>query len=476
MERKPSKIVRSVQPQRMARRRFLRGVLASGATVALATPALDIMLNDNGTAHADGSSLPVRFGVFYWGNGVIHDEWVPSQTGASWDLPRALAGVSPELKPYVTQVTGTSHRSAPPGHIPWRGLSLSSSHNPEYVPADAGPGYRNQNMPEPSIDQLVAEQYGELANWIGIGICRRGPYKSRVSWVRGGGRREHYPEPARVYDRLFSAVMPAPDPIEDPLGDAQRQIRASMLDAVLEDARSLRRRVGAVDQRRIDEHLNTLAELRRSITGLGGDGGGTVSPSCTAPDGPSVTDFGDGGTHEEKQAKHDLMRRMLAVGLACDVTRVFSYEWSANQSEAVYWEVGATGQHHDLSHSDPGGMRRVVRFIMDRYAELGESLRTTAEGDGNLLDNTLILGTSEHANAASHNGNDFPLLFMGRAGGAFNAGQHYRDPTNGSNGNAPKVLLTACHAVGARVASLGHDSLGSVPDRVATETVDALLL
>ena len=195
---------------------------------------------------------------------------------------------------------------------------------------------------------------------------------------------------------------------------------------------------------------------------------------CEVPTAPTTSDFGDGSTHEEKQAKHDLMRELLAVALACDLTRVFSYEWSANQSEAVYWEVGESGQHHDVSHGNSAGMRRITRFIMDRYAELGSSLLARSEGDTNVLDQTLILGTSEHSNGASHRASDHPMIFLGRAGGSFAAGQHYRDPSS-DNRNTPRVLLTTCHAVGAMVPSFGHDSLGSVPDRVATEPMSALL-
>ena len=76
---------RSVQRQRLARRTFLRGV-AGGVAVSVGLPVLDIMLNENGTALADGAALPSRFGTFYWGGGILHSAWVPSQTGMSWSL------------------------------------------------------------------------------------------------------------------------------------------------------------------------------------------------------------------------------------------------------------------------------------------------------------------------------------------------------------------------------------------------------
>jgi hypothetical protein len=130
-------IRRSVEPQRLGRRTFLRG-MAAGAAVSVGLPVLDIMLNGNGTALADGSALPSRFGTFYWGGGILHSAWVPTQTGMTWSLPYSLTPfeeVSPDLRNYLTLVTGYSHKHVNPGHIPARGISLSSSHNTTYVEA-----------------------------------------------------------------------------------------------------------------------------------------------------------------------------------------------------------------------------------------------------------------------------------------------------------------------------------------------------
>ncbi len=121
---KKSFLQRSVQPQQLGRRTFLRGV-AGGAAVAVGLPLLDIMLNENGTALADGGAVPSRFGTFYWGGGILHSAWVPSQTGMSWSLPYSLTPfeeVSPDLRDYLTLVTGYSHKHVSPGHIPARGV------------------------------------------------------------------------------------------------------------------------------------------------------------------------------------------------------------------------------------------------------------------------------------------------------------------------------------------------------------------
>jgi hypothetical protein len=188
-----------------------------------------------------------------------------------------------------------------------------------------------------------------------------------------------------------------------------------------------------------------------------------------------MADFGDGTEREQKQAKAELMSQLLATALACDLTRVFSYEWAATQSEAVYWELGIDQDHHQYNHDnvDGDGMQRITRFTMESFAYLAEQLAAMPEGDGNVLDNTLILGTSEHATAGHHNYVDHPYLFVGGAGGGIRSGMHYRHPSPDGNIDAPRCLLTAVRAVGVDVAELGQASSDGA--RVAREPFAELL-
>jgi hypothetical protein len=187
--------------------------------------------------------------------------------------------------------------------------------------------------------------------------------------------------------------------------------------------------------------------------------------------------FGDGSSNEQKEAKNELMVALLATAFACDLTRVFSWEFSATQSTAVYWEVGIDQEHHQYNHDHPQeqGMMDITRFIMSNYAQIVRALYETPEGAGNVLDNTLILGTSEHANAGAHNYKDHPFLLVGKAGGRIAAGTHYRDPDPDGNSNAPKVLLTAVRAVGVEREQLGQaGGPGGVADRLVTDSIGAI--
>ncbi|MCG5053468.1 MAG: DUF1552 domain-containing protein [Myxococcales bacterium] len=461
--KKPS-IIRSVAPQRLDRRTFLRGSLA-GVGVSLALPTLEGMLNGNGNAWAaDNAALPMRFGVFHWGGGINYKSWVPAQTGPNFPLSDSLKDFA-DLQQYVSVVTGLSHIETSPGHIPARGIALSNSHDLTVCQGSCVGTYRGQAMPEPSLDALVAEAWkGKTKfNLIPVGICRKGPYASNSSWNRGGtAYNRHEPSPQALYDRLFAGgglPMPGtPNAPADKLLDATLKAKKSMLDAVRSDADDLVKKLGSADKQRLEQHL---AGLRAIEDALQIREQMPTSVSCAAPDAPGTRNFGDGSTKEEKAAKATLMSDLLAVAIACDLTRVFSYEWSANQSQSIYWEVDSSGQHHeDITHgkSQTEEHARIVRFIMKHLADLSRKLKAIPEGDGNVLDRTLIFGTSEHADAGDHNWEDHPLLLVGKAGGAIRSGVHVR----GRGEIAPRVMFSAVKAVGVNITKLGH------ADRAAT--------
>lgn len=464
---------RTVQRTRLGRRSFLRGVIG-GATVAVGLPVLDVMLNDNGTAYADGHGAPKRFGVFYWGGGVVHSTWVPGATGSGFDLPDSLQPFDGALREYLTVVSGTNHPGSSPGHIPARGIALSSSHDMTVCTGDCVGVYRGQSHPEPSIDQLVAEHWTGATAYdsLEVGICRKGPYRSNSSWRRGGAAyNRHEPSPQAFFDRLFSGGVEPGGTADPGLLAATQAFERSMLDAVLEDTNRLAARLGASDRVRLEQHLDGLRAIERRL-----EERATMPPSaCAEPGRPATSDFGDGTSREEKEAKSQLLSELLAIALACDMTRVFSYEWSATQSEAVYWEVGVDAEHHQYNHDNPqgAGMQAITRFIMQNFAYFAEQLRSLPEAGGNVLDNTLILATSEHANAGSHNYSDHPYLLVGKAGGGIRAGQHWRHPSSG-NRDAPRVLLTAVRAVGVEAAQIGQEDSDAA--RVATSPISELLV
>jgi hypothetical protein len=441
----------------MARRTFLRGAVG-GASVAIALPMLDIMLNENGTALADGSALPARFGTFYWGGGILHSAWVPSQTGTSWSLPYSLTPfeeVSPNLREYLTLVTGYSHKHVNPGHIPARGVSLSSSHNTTYVEASAGAGYRRQEHPEPSVDVIVSDAWSGQTprNAMHVAITKASPYFGNISWHAGGAKNDPTDSVSQLYNDLFSGQQSAGNDEDVDLLNRMTTLEESMLTAVMEDTQRMQNQLGAADRQRLEQHLDGLRGLERRLQ--------FIEIERSACDDVGLPD--DGSVMREKAAA---MSKLVASALACDITRVFTYEWSTNQSEFIYSELGISGTHHnDITHnlgSSQGQQqqRDIIKLVMTAFANLAEELRQLPEADGNVLDNTLILGTSEHANPNSHNYKDHPFVLVGKACGNIRAGTHHRHPGGTSNSDAPDVLLTAVRAVGVPLEQLGQTDSG----------------
>lgn len=452
-------IVRSVRPARLPRRLFLRGSLY-GVGVSVGLPLLDGMLDGNGTRLAHGAPLPVRFGVFHWGGGIAHGHWNPSETGAQWAPKLSTEPFAGALRPYTTIVTGFNHPGSSPGHIPARGIALSNSHDLTKCTGNCAGTYRGQNMPEPSLDALVAEHWGSMTKFplLAVRVCSAGPYRSNSSWQRGGTTyNRHEVEPANVFNRVFGSGLPTRD-----VGVLQASTahEKSMLDVLRQEVESLKPRLGKTDQSRLDQHLQGIRALEQRLqTATKPPPAGTTTQVCTKP---TLQ-----GTASNKTTRAKLHAEVLAHALACDLTRVFSFEWSANQSDETYPEVGMNTPHHEYTHQASSGElhAKVIRFVMEHLAYLGEQLAARREGTGNVLDNTLVFGTSEHANAGAHNWSDHPLIFLGKAGGRFKAGQHVRQ----SGGSAPRVLFSAVRAVGVNVTKVGQDG------RAGTDVVPELV-
>ena len=427
------------------------------------------MLNDHGDALAGGDAMPQRFRIWYCGGGIVHSAWVPETTGYDWTIPYILEPFA-DLRQYLTLVTGTNHTNSSPGHIPARGIVLSNSHDTDTSIEGVGT-WRGQNHPEPSADAIVANAFSGSTPFssVEIGICRTGPYQSNSSWQAGGtnyNRHEH--DPVELWNRLFSMGTNTPDPDYSVLG-ASTELSKSMLDVVMADAQQLSAKLGAADKQRIEQHLDGLREIENRLDNF--------TASCTAPEMPASVDYQDGGTNEQKEAKSQVMSDMLAVALACDLTRVFSYEWSATQSTTWYWEVGVDMEHHEYNHQNPQsqGMMDITRFIMHNWAYLAAALSQMTEGAGTVLDNTLIVGTSEHAVSGAHDYTDHPFVMVGGGGGKIKAGLHYRHPTPDSNSDCPKAMLTAIRAVGVELESYGQvGGPGGVADRIVYDSISEL--
>jgi hypothetical protein len=444
----------------LKRRAFLRG-LAFGVPVAVGLPILEYALGDSGEAFADGTELPRRFGVFFWGNGRGMDakRWNPAATGTAWEVSPQLEPLA-AYKPYINVVSGLKVKIAnsPQGHH--RGsVGILSGRDFVTQPANGAP-YRS-TFSGPSIDQTIAAVTGKLTAFKSL---ERG-ISQRLDKVEGttlqfishngpdSGNPQEY-DPVKLFDRVFSAGS---GPVQDPeLLKRAAEMQASVLDSVLSDLNGLQQRVGARDKARLEQHAENIRAIEKRLTN-----GPGLSAACAMPTRPGALAMNPKGEpFEERSAA---MSGVLALALTCDLTRVFSIQFTGSASNPVFHPIGIGGGNHDITHQGAAGQEQVDKSTIWTMKQLGVFLgafQAATEGDSNLLKQSAILVTSDVADGSAHTVDDYPILVCGSAGGFFkNPGVHHR----GSGENASLVLLSLVRSMGLQMSEFG-DGGGKVSD------------
>jgi hypothetical protein len=457
----------------ISRRTVLRGALGCTA-IALGLPPLEAMFNANGTAYAQGAPLPKRMGIFFWGGGIKHDRWVPTTTGTAWTPslelePFATAGV----KEYVNILTGMNIKTgSPQGHHAGAGGILSGV---PLVVQPKGSAPFKSTFGGPSLDQVAANVIGTTTKFksLEVGISSRinGGEGTALQYLSHTGPDAPLPplyDPVKVFDRLFAGFTPPATggmPAA-PVVDVTLALRKSVMDAVLSDITGLRARASAADKVRLDAHFANIRGIENRLTMTG-----TSAPppkSCTLPVKP--TPFTDKSNHELLEERTKVMSDLIAVSFACDLTRVASMMFSGGTNGTLFWQVNATDGHHNLTHDEPGDQPLVhacTVFTMKCFAQLLVSLKGVPEGAGNVLDNTVIYGSSDVADGKLHSITNHPLVIAGRGGGFLKyPGIHYKSP-NGENTNL--ALLSVLKAAGLPLTSFGTGSSGVTSSLTAIE-------
>ncbi|MCB9662959.1 MAG: DUF1552 domain-containing protein [Alphaproteobacteria bacterium] len=422
------------------RRTLLRGALG-GAVVSVALPPLEAMLSSSGEALATGEPIPDRFLVWFWGNGVRPDKWVPPTTGAGWTPSEELAPLA-SLVPYVSVVSGCEVKTAThPHHSGMAGIMTGQKYHQLGTTRDT----IVSTFPRQSVDQDAADRLQGSAPFrsLEVGVTRfRGTDEgSTFQHLSHNGPNLPNPsmyDPAAVYRRLFSV------PTEPQLD----LVRASVLDLVHEEAGRLTRRLGVTDRQRLDQHLTSIRALEQRLGADPGVCGGLGSPPAPIP---------ETAGKEPVAEKNEVMSELVALALACDQTRVASVQFSTCGSGVVFWQVGASDGMHVTCHTeaDPQPLVHAATvFTMEQLAVFLQTLKDTPDGNGNLLDHSVVLCTSELSLGALHTNDEFPLLIAGRGNGRLKGGWHYRSYWKE---NASKAVLTALHGAGVTLPSWGVD-------------------
>jgi hypothetical protein len=425
--------------KKLDRRTLLSGIL-QGTSVSVALPALEAMLDCNGTAYAQGGArVPKRFGTWYFGGGLMDASAYPTTSGPNWTPSPTLEPLS-KVKDRVTVVSGTDLKANGKAHNSHRAFSLAASWHRE------SNGYGNPT--EPSIDQIAAQAWAGQTKLdsLQVGVSTKGFYQ--MSWKSGYKVMPAESKARTVFDRLFGNGLPAGAGAGAP-STPVIESHKSILDATLNGAKRLSARLGSADRERIDAHFNAIRDIEKRLAaakaGPAGDG-------CTAP---RLTEGGPPPQGEDLVGGNRAMADLLTTALACDIVRAFSFQFTRAQCHTVFWPVGATSEHHPMTHGGQPGYStyqpRINVFTMQQLAYFLERLAATPEGSGSVLDNTLVYVTSEFLRAPGHSNDNHPVLLAGRAGGAIRAGHH----VVAKGDTMAKIMVAALLAVGVNVPRVG---------------------
>ena len=441
----------------LPRRTFLRG---AGATLAL--PLLDAMI-PAATAATRTALRPVRrLGYVFMPMGCDQSRWTPPGTdGRLGELSPILRSLEP-VKEKLTVLTNLELRNAYPGsHATSNAAFLSAAKAKQTESSDYYLGT--------TADQVAAQQIGRETRLPSLelsmdmmqttGQCDNGfacVYQNNLSWSSPTTPLPSEAHPRVVFERLFGEGGGAEE------RRAALRKRASLLDWVGEDIARLRRELGAGDRARVDGYLETVREVERRIQRAEAELGARPLPDLDRPPGVPAS-----------YAEHArLMFDLQVLAMQGDVTRVCTFQLARETSNRTYPEIGVSDPHHPLSHhgNDPDKIARMAKinaFHVSLFAYYLERLKATPDGDGSLLDHSLLLYGSGIGNPNLHDHTNLPVIVAGGAAGGMRGGRHlrYEQPTPLAN-----VHLALLDKVGVRLDRFG-DSSGRADELFAPATL-----
>ncbi len=439
--------------QNLSRRTVLRGL-----GTAMALPLLDAM-TERTSAAADTKKQPVRMAFLYVPNGMHMADWTPQREGRNFDIKPTLEPVS-RFKSEMTLLSGLTLNGARAlgdgggDHARSVASFLTGAHPRKTNGADIKNGV--------SVDQVAAEKIGDETRLpsLELGLEKSAPagkcdsgyscvYTSNMSWRTPTSPVAKDIDPGAVFDRLFGSGKK----FEEKRARSKReQYRKSILDFVLEDAADLQKKLGAADQRKLDEYLYAVRQIERRIAGSEKLKG----PEAGVPDYPRPA-----GVPAELNKHLELMFDVITLAFQTDSTRVVTFMYTNAGSNRSYPEIGVSEAHHRLSHHGNSGdkqkkISQINQYHVSQLAYLLGKLKDTREGRGSLLDNSMVMYGSGIGDGNRHNHDNLPIALFGRGGGTINPGRHIRYPKETPLTN---LYLSMLDRVGAPVKSLG-DSTG----------------
>jgi hypothetical protein len=444
----------------LSRRAVLRGM---GAAIAL--PFLDAMYPAFAAQAVKKSLAANRMAFLYVPNGIIMDGWTPAGAGVGVTPLGELPRISKALAPFRSDVTmigglccdsGREHGDGSGDHARAGAAYLTATHPRKTSGKDIKAGT--------SIDQVAAAFFEgktrlgslELGCEEGIqgGNCDNGyscAYSNSISWRTQDTPNPPEIRPRAVFERMFGSVDDEKDP-----GRRQRfgDLRRSILDMAMGDAQSLRNSLGGADRRKLDEYLFAIRDVEKRIQSIEKDN--LVRVPVNAPASSVPDSFAD---------HSNLMFDLMVLAFQTDMTRVVTALLAIEQSPRNYPEIGITEGHHGLTHhqGDKAKIEKVTQineYHIKQFTYLLNKLKSTPDGDGTLLDNSMIVYGSGLADGSQHEHSNLPTVVAGRGRGTLKPGKYIGVTTETPMAN---LYVSMLDKMGVPVESFG-DSTGRLPE------------
>ena len=440
----------------LSRRTFLRGV---GATVSL--PLLDAMVPASTVLAQTAAKPQIRLGLCFMPHGAVMANWTPAHPGAL-ELSSILAPLA-EHRDRVVVLSNLAHAMAGPqgpgdnggDHTRCPAVFLNGVHPKRTDGADIQAGT--------TIDQIAAQKIGQqtllpslelaIEDYSGlVGSCDVGfscTYMNTISWRTPTSPLPMEINPRVVFDRMFGDGASTEERLQ------RIETQRSILDAITGQVRRLQGDLGSRDRNRVAEYLDAVREIERRIQLAERQ---ASNPNLDVP----ATPPGIPDNHEDHIK---LMSDLMAVAFQADITRISTFMMAREVSYRTFPQIGISEAFHPASHHQNNPQRleqltKINTYNVKVFSHLLDRLQATPDGDGTLLDHSLILYGSAMSNSNIHNHGPLPVLVAGGAAGKLKGGRHLVYPENTPMSN---LLLTILDKAGVPQDKVG-DSSGLLVD------------
>ena len=435
-----------ISKRHISRRTFIRG-----AGVTLALPFLESMVPAQTSLQQTAASPKSRFGAIYIPHGSVIGKWKPKTEGSNFEITEILKPLEP-YRNQLTIVSNLAHPSAYGGdgsagvhHARSSAVYLSGVHPESGAQASLGT----------TVDQVIAQRLGQDTPLPSLELsiesaglnCGAGltcAYRNTISWQSATSPLPMENNPQVVFERLFG------DGSSEEKRRGRRQQSQSLLDSVLKQVQSLEKELPPSDRARLDQYMTDFREIERRIQRASAQ----ITSDLKVPQMPA-------NIPDSFEDHIKLMFDLQVLAWQADITRVTTFMMAQELSGAVYPASGIREAFHNLSHHShvPANMEKLAvlnTYHISAMRYLIDKLKATPDGDGTLLDHSMVLYGSGMGNSNQHDHEDLPVILIGGASGRLKGGRHLVFPPKTTMSN---LLLAMLDKFGIRLEKFG-DSTG----------------